>query len=46
MYNFTYDCMAELVIEHLKIVPNDFLLDVGGGTGGIARAVWKKAGSS
>lgn len=39
-----YNFQADTAIRLLDLQPNDRLVDVGGGTGGVAKIIWTKAG--
>ena len=41
-----YGFVADATIRLLGLQPDDKLVDVGGGTGGVARAIWTRAGSA
>ena len=44
LWGFTYEPIAEFIVQYLQLEPDDHLADVGGGTGAVSHLVWKKAG--
>ena len=45
LYGFTNDYMAEFAVKHLRLKPDDLLVDIGAGTGAISHLIWMKAGT-
>ena len=43
-YGYRNDTMAELAIKWTSITPNDKVVDIGGGSGGVAEIIKTKAG--
>ena len=46
LFGMNYSRIADVAIRLLDLQPHDRLVDVGGGTGGVAKFMWTKAGQS
>ena len=44
-YCFSYDYIAKFAVKHLRLKPDDHLVDIGAGTGHISSLIWKKSRS-